>query len=320
MLLGLVLGSLFRFALAWDIVAGIGAIAVAGFLLFRVSRAPTVERQWLSVLLAIILFVVVSTLSIIAGRLTREYLNFGSIDPIPSRYFTMICLFWASLALLALTSVQRPRTRPWLLCVFGIAFGCLMFRTIAHQFSEAEDWADVYVGTDAVGSALLLDAPDEQLLSVLWPAKEQREERTVFLRTHRLAMFDEPRAGWMGKRVADLFGPLSDRCIGAIEKTVRLDETSWRVEGWAWDADTSREPDDVLLTDATGRVIGLARAGLRHGYRPGFPVEPQPVPPSHAKFRRSEWLGYARQSSDTPLEQVGLYGLFRAKAKSCVIN
>jgi hypothetical protein len=195
-----------------------------------------------------------------------------------------------------------------------------MFRTITRQLAEAEDWADVYVGTDALGSALFLDAPDEQLLSVLWPSKVQREERTVFLRNHQLAMFDEPRTMWMGRRVTDMFLPLQDRCIGAIEKTVRLDESSWRVEGWAWNADTSGPPDDILFADADGRVIGMARAGLRHGYLPGFPVEPQPVPPSHAKFRRSEWLGYIRHSGDPHLDQVGLYGLFRNKGKVCAIN
>ncbi len=320
LLLGLILGSPFRLHLGGDIAVGILAPAVGGCLFFHASYRLRMAPEWLSVLFAIILFIFLSAMSIIAGRLTPEYLRFDSIDPMPSRYFAMICLFWASLALLALGVVREPRTRPWLLCVFGIVFGCLMFRTIIHQLTEAEDWADVYVATDALGSALLLDVPDEQLLTVLWPSKVQRKERVAFLRNHRLAMFDEPRARWMGKRIEDLFPPLPDRCVGRIEKTVSIDKSSWRVEGWAWDTDTSGPPDDVLITDAAGRVIGLARAGLRHGYLPGFPIDPQGIPPSHAKFRRSEWLGYVRQSSTISFEQVGLYGLSRNKGKVCAIR
>ena len=320
MLLGLILGSPFRFTTAADIGVGILTLAAAGYLFYRASLYLNQQRKWLSVVFATVLFIFVSALSIVAGRLTPEYVHFGTIDPLPSRYFTMICLFWASTALLALTTIQAPRPQPWLLCIFGIVFGCLMFRTIVHQLTEAEDWADVYVGTDALGSAFLLEAPDEQLLSVLWPSKAEREERIAFLRQHRLAMFHEPRAMWLGKRVSDLFLPLPDRCTGAIEKTEGLDKSSWRVEGWAWDADTSSPPDDVLFTDATGRIIGLARGGLRHGYRPGFPIVPQPVPESHANLRDSEWLGYVRQNGDFQFEQVSLYGLFRNKGKVCAIR
>jgi hypothetical protein len=320
MILGLVLGSPFHFTIAADVAVGLLALVVAGYLFFHTSISQKLERKWLSVVLAIIVFIIVSALSIVAGRLTPEYFHLGSIDPIPSRYFTMICLFWASLALLALTAMQGARFQQWFLCIFGIVFGCLMFRTIMYQLALAEDWADVYVGTDALGSAFLLDVPDEQLLSVLWPSKPEREERIVFLRKHRLAMFHEPRAMWLGIRIADLFLPSSDRCTGAIEKTVGIDKSSWRVEGWAWDTNTSGPPDDVLLTDAAGRVIGLARGGLRHGYRPGFPVEAQPVPPSHSKLRRSEWLGYIRQSDDIQFDQVGLYGLLRNKGRVCVIR
>jgi hypothetical protein len=325
MLLGLILGSPFRFTIRADIAVGLLALAVTGCFLFRAWLAPTQERKWLSALFAIILFIFLSSLSIVAGRLTPEYLHFGSKDPMPSRYFTMICLYWASIALLALTALQPQRLQPqrlqpWLLCIFGIVFGCLMFRTIVRQLTEAEDWADVFLGVDAVGSGFLLDVRDEQMQSVLWLSRPEREERILFLRQQRLAMFHEPRASWSGKRISDLFPPLPHRCVGAIEETVHLDGPSWRVEGWAWDLDTSRPPDDVLFTDATGQVIGLARGGFRHRYRPGFPVEPQPTPPSHANFRNSEWLGYVRQGRDIQWAQVSLYGVFRNEGKVCTIR
>jgi hypothetical protein len=320
LLLGLIFGSPFHFTIPTEIGVGILALAVAGYLVIHASLSLKHEHKWLSALFAIILFIFLSALSIVAGRLTPEYLHFGSKDPMPSRYFTMICLYWVSMALLALTALQGRRLQPWLLCIFGIIFACLMFRTIVRQLIQAEDWADVFLGVDAVGSAMLLDVPDEQMLSVLWLARSEREERTLFLQRQRLAIFHEPRATWLGKRVSDLSLPLSDRCRGAIEKTEGLDKLSWRVWGWAWDTDISSPPDDILFTDATGRVIGLARGGLRHGYLPGFPMEPEPVPPSHSQFRHSEWLGYVGKTGDIPWAQVSLYGLFRNKDRGCAIR
>ena len=172
---------------------------------------------------------------------------------------------------------------------------------------------------DATGSAILLDAPDEQLLSRLWPNPAERGERIAFLREHGLAPFHEARAGWPGKRVSDLFPAPEGRCSGAIEKTVDLGGSSWRVQGWAGDTRSGRPPDDILIVDATGRIAGLARGGLRHGYIPGLLIEPGAIRP-HARFPRGEWLGYVRRSGDTPWAQMSLYGVFRSEGRVCTIR
>lgn len=200
---------------------------------------------------------------------------------------------------------------------YGILFACLIFTSVTRQLTEAEDWADFFRGADAVGSAFLLDVPDERLLSILWTSKAERDERILFLKQHRLAMFHESRATWLGKRVSDLFPRAQSQCVGAIEKTVDLNGSSWRVTGWAWDADSSRSPDDILFADPKGRVIGLARGGLRHGYFPGFLMDPQDPPPEHVRFRHSEWLGYVKEGE---WSQVQLYGVFRDPGRVCSIK
>ncbi len=226
----------------------------------------------------------------------------------------MICLFWASVGLLALYTFHSQRVRPLVLGIYGIFFVALMYVSFQRQLIEADDWADFFLGADAAGGALILDAPDEPILSVLWVAPGERAERTRFLREQRLAMFHEPRASWPGRRVAELFPLGSDRCSGAVEKTLALDGASWRVLGWAWDLDTSSPPDDVLIADSNDVVVGLARGGLRHGYIPGLLFDPEPAPP-HARFRRSEWLGYSRQAGD-----VRLYGVLRGAGRVCSIK
>ncbi len=320
MLIGLMLGSPFRLDAWAGVAVGLVALFLTGYIFTRALLSRSDGRRWLSSLFAVVLFVFLSSLSIVAGRLTPKDLPSLSIDFLPGRYFTMICLFWTGIALLALATSQGPRLRALVLCVYGVVFICLMFTSVVRQLTEAEDWADFFLGADAVGSAMLVDVPDEQLLSVLWLSRPEREQWTEYLREHRLALFHEPRASWLGKRVSELFLSPQHQCAGAIEKTLAIDGSSWRVSGRAWDADASSSPDDILFTDPADRVIGLARGGLRHGYFPGFLVELQGTQPPHSRLRRSEWLGYVRLGSGLQWTQVRLYGLFRGKGKVCNIR
>jgi len=313
-LLGLTIGVPFRLSLPMDVAVGLLTLVITGYVFLRAAWPRTAERKPFASLFAIVLFSLLSLLSLVAGRLTPQALHVDSRDPLPGRYFTMICLFWASVGLLALYTFHVERIRPLVLGACGILFAVLMFASYQRQLIEADDWADFFLGADAAGGALILDAPDEPILSVLWPAPAERAERVRFLRAQGLAMFHEPRAAWPGRRIADLFPSSSDRCSGAIEKTLALDGTSWRLEGWAWDLDTSGPPDDVLIADSQDVVVGLARGGLRHGYIPGLLFDPQPAPP-HARWRRSEWLGYARASGD-----LKLYGVLRGAGKVCSIK
>jgi hypothetical protein len=95
---------------------------------------------------------------------------------------------------------------------------------------------------------------------------------------------------------------------------------SWRVTGWAWSANASKPPDDILFTDPTGLVIGMARSGLRHGYMPGFLTEPQQPAPSHARLSGSEWLGYVKEGQDFQWARVELYGVFLVQGEVCSIK
>jgi len=319
-LLGCVLGNPLGFSLRGDALAGIVVLALTGYLLVRALRTPVEKRRWLSALASILVFSFLGALSLVAGRLTPKILRAGSNDYLGGQYFTLICVFWAGTALLALHTIARRKPRvPWI-CFYGVLFVWVMFSSVPRQLVAADDWADFFLGVDAAGSAILLDAPDEQLLSRLWPNPAERGERIAFLRQHRLAMFHEPRAGWPGQRVADLFPAPAGLCSGAIERTTSLDGSSWRVQGWAWDTGRSKPPDDILFADLAGSVIGMARGGLRHGYIPGLLIEPQPAPPPHARFPRGEWLGYVRRSGDAAWAQVSLYGVFRSEGRVCTIR
>jgi hypothetical protein len=296
-------------------------VVVLFLLAWESTRALRSPDRWLATLLAGIAFLVLSALSIVAGRLDVRWL--AQDVAMPDKYFayfTMTGVFWSFAGLFVLYTCWQRRRRPLLLAFYGVLFCLMMFGHMRLQLIKAEDWADFFRGVDITGSALLLDASDDQYLSVLWPRKAERDDLTEFLRGRRLAMFREPRATWFRRRLSDLFQPAEgNRCIGAIEKTTPLNGC-WRVEGWAWDTRSGTSPDDILLVDSSGQIVGLGGGGLRHGYLPGFPIDPHPAVNSHARFRHSEWFGYVRQETGTAWPQVTVYGTVAGGRNVCRIG
>jgi hypothetical protein len=305
-------------------VCGVMAFVVTGYVAFRALRLDVPERPLLSALasalVANIVFLVLSSASIVAGRLDPRFLGPDPLYSVPVRYPTMVSVLWVSIALLALYTCWHRQVRPVLLGFYAIPLLYLMFASVRTQYAMAEDWSDYFRAADALGVAFLLDAPDEELLAHLWPVRSERDERVAFLRAKGLAMFHEPRAAWMGKNVSELFPRTgSGECSGAIEETKDLGGFA-RVQGWAWDSRSGTAPDYLLLTDSAGRIIGHGRGGLRHGYIPGLLIEPGEVPASHARLRHSEWLGYIRQSGSPPPEHIGLFGVFQKQRTVCAIS
>lgn len=321
LLIGLLLGgALSPSSLPVGIGATLLALAWAVCVGWRELRASSAPRPWLSTLAALLVFVLMSAASTVAGRMSPQWLSGNT--PVPSRCFTLVQLFWAVLAILILYALsQAPRSR-LLIGFYGALYLTLMFLSLQRQKSAAEDWPDFFRGVDAVGAALMVGVPDEQFLSILWPVDAERDSMTSFLRDRRLSVFAEPRAAWLGRRVSELFPPVpEDRCIGDVESSLRIQaspaETFWRVAGWAWNASANHAFEYLLIADPTGVVVGIARGGFRHGYFPGFLTEDQTVLPPHVRYRGSEWLGYLRQPVKTSWT---VYGLEGHSNQVCVIH
>jgi len=304
-LLGLLIaGPLDFISIPIGTVVALLALVPMGWLMFDMLRKRSPEQTLATALAALTIFLFLTLVSIVSGRMSPQWFEaLHGAFPIPSRIFTPILLFWTAIALVILYTCWIYVRRPIWLAMYGVLFSVLMFGSVSRQLISAEDWADFFGGTEAVGSSLLLDIPDPQLQTLLWPSKPQLDEWVAFLREKRLAMFAEPRATWPGKRATDLFQPAAAHCIGGIETTKQLNG-SWRVEGWAWNTDRGAPPTDIILLDTSGMIAGLARGGFRHGYFPGLLMEPGPVPASHASLRHSEFLGYARGDPPWTLHAV----------------
>jgi hypothetical protein len=329
MLVGLLLGgTLNSISLRLGIAVILLALAGAAYMLANALRDRSYRQSWLSALAAIIVFLFLSAASVVAGRLSPQWL--ADNTAVPSRYYTLTNTFWSALAILILYIFSHKPIlylyghKPALALVgfYGALYLCLMFLNPRVQESAYEDWSDLFRGADAVGAALIVDAPDEKLLSVLWPLKPQRDDIVAFLRRERLAVFAEPRAAWQGRRVSELFPPAGpDRCIGGVERELPLNESaadgSWRVEGWAWDTSTNRGLEYLLIADPAGSVVGIARGGFRHRYFPGFFTDTPAVPVYHVRFPASEWLGYVRQPVKS---RWTVYGLRPRMDRICMIE
>jgi hypothetical protein len=321
LLLGLLLGGVLNpFSLPLGIGASLFAIAGAVYLGWRTLREPSAARPWPSALVAILIFVLMSVAAAVPGRMSPLWLSQNT--PVPSRLFTMVQLFWAVLAILILYATSRKPGVRLLIVPYGALYLSLMFLNPQRQISAALDWPEFFRGVDAVGGALVAGIPDKQFLSILWPVDAERDTIVSFLREKRLSVFAESRARWLGRRISELFPTAApDHCIGGVERLHPIQtspaETSWRVEGWAWNASANRVFDYLLITDREGIVVGLGRGGFRHAYLPGFFTEDQSTLPEHVRFKASEWLGYVRQQVKSPWT---VYGLIPHSNQVCTIQ
>jgi hypothetical protein len=265
---------------------GLSLLAIAGAVYSGWNRLPepSAARPWLSALAAILIFVLLSAASTVAGRMTPQWLSENT--PVPSRCFTLVQLLWAAFSILILYAVSLKHGSRLLIVPYAALYLSLMFLNPRRQISAAMDWPEFFRGVDAVGVALVTGVPDEKLVSILWPADAERIAIVSFLRERQLSVFAEPRATWIGRRVSDLFPPApANQCIDAIERSLLIQaspaEASWRVEGWAWNVLPNRALDYPLIVDPEGMVVGSARGGFRHAYFPGFFTEDQTTLPPH---------------------------------------
>jgi len=274
----------------------------------------------IAAIFAILLFLFFTCASIVAGRLTPDLLHSPAFL-LPSRYFTPVSLFWASVGLVALYESWRTKRRG-LTVLYGLFLLGPIVATMPRQFVSAGDWADFFMGVEAIGSALLVDAPDHQLLPVLWPVEDDLKNYTAFLRGRRLGVFSEPRSTWIGRQIESIFpNRIAGRCEGGIEQTTSIGDHAWRLQGWAVDRQRGSSPRDLVMTDPSGRIVGLARSGFRHNYFPGLMVQPPsaPVSPLHAASRHSEWLGFLKTDTDSTAPQsVAIYGVLSGR-DACIV-
>ena len=262
---------------------GIAATLYLWTLLLR--RGVGVPRSRVA-LASIAAFFVLVAFSIVAGRMTPEFVaSFHGVAPVPSRYFTFCFLFWAALLPAALanrtaTLLDRIVRVVTILIVAGLTLG-----TAAWQFQESLDWVSFTRHLDAAASSFFVTADDPLHTAIIFPDQQGIDRWTPYLRERRLAVFHESRATWIGQPVSTLIGTAP---IQMCQASLDPPAANGRITGTIPASITARYGGtNLVFTGPDGRIAGTGLTTFDSH---------RPFPPAAYPF-----LGYVRTPVPAPL-------------------
>ena len=244
------------------VAAGAAGILIAAAVFFRIARDPALRVTPGAVSLTMIAwFMIASAASVMAGRLSPEWLA-QTIYTLPSRYLHPTQVFWA--VLFPLSYLYLPRGLPGRISALGVALITLTlaFGTWSWQWYLPREWAIGNENFDAVASGFILDVSDPEILNRVYPVPALRDNVVDYMRKQDLSVFHEPRSRWVGMNVLSI-APPDDR--SACRATIRAVDplasgNAFRVTGnLVIDGQTPRRRLDILIADSSGIVKGLAR-------------------------------------------------------------
>jgi len=196
-------------------------------------------------------FLAASAASLAVGRISPEWLaSLHGAQPLPSRYIAPTLVFWGCLFVLAMG--QRDLLPRFAVCALVLV---MTFGTWSWQWRVSREWAVAFQKSDAIAAGFLSSVSDPELMSLLLTDGSLRDRTVDYMRRERLAVFAEPRAAWIGRRI----DPAPPICRGSFS-TVAL-ANGMRVTGSLERAGLPASNSfDLLITGDTGTVSGLARS------------------------------------------------------------
>jgi len=290
----------------------LGAVSLlfAGYAWVKVLGPRSRSPAMISVFGAVALFSLATMSTIVMGRVSPAFIAArGKFPLFPSRYSASAFLFWAGMiGISAWLLIHNRRTWPQFAAIGSMTFA-LSFGTAFWQVGEARNWRAYITELDVAGTALVLGVhdPSSAALDAIYPDVPLRWQIRDWLQRNRLSFFREPRAHLMGSGVSS--GSANASCEGHAETPVRVDEGLVRGTGWVWDSRANGAPRDLVFVDGSGRVVGLARSGLR---RPDLRGK---VPEKY--LEDSGWQGYIVNPGKG---SIGVYGVIAGKNSYCRVS
>jgi hypothetical protein len=260
---GLVLGGpLSLYSRPLGMLAGCVGMALAAGMLIHAWRGRASRATAFSLML-VVLFMLGSAAAIAFGRISPEWLAGYSGQPLPSRYLAPTFVFWAALFAVALTcwlaaGIGRLAAGGVSLIVLLLSFGVWNW-----QWRMPREWAAVSQDYDAIASGFFMPVSDQEFMSRIFGPEELRTRLAAYMRDERLSVFAEPRANWLGQPVGAIAPARPNgSCQAAIRMAAPLggNPPVFRIAGKLMlDGRSPARLLDVLMTDDSGTVIGLAR-------------------------------------------------------------
>jgi hypothetical protein len=206
-----------------------------------------------------------------------------------SRYLVVPTLFWLALggwSLSGLRSRRRLSNSAFLFSAAATTF--VLIATFPYYFGVMQDRARL-VRMAAISAVMkmpealtgyILAGHDDALISAFMDESARRGA----------SIYRQAWSGWLGHNVDAMFGlPESGRCDGFVDQIKPLADEGIRAVGWAWDARKKAAPQWLLITDMSGKVVGLATSGLARPDVSAYLHQPL--------ASRSGWEGFARVST-----------------------
>ena len=267
----------------------LGAVLSAPGLLLRRPRVPAAEYA----LGSIVVFVLATAFITGAGRLSM-----GLDAALASRYATPVLIFWSALMAMLMCRAAES-SRPWIHLVCIVMMAYLFLR---QGNPTVVGWISAQRTKEMAGLALASEVYDAELLRGVYLDPKKVIDRAAILRTFRLSFFASETHRWLARTLAQ---PVHSgtRCLGHFDGYTPVATEGGApggiVWGWAWDRDARRPVKNIVLCDASRRVVGLASGALE---RNDVQAVVREVP-----SRWTGWRGYA-QAVDGPLIAYGVLG------------
>jgi len=265
--------------------------AVGFFRYVQVRVEPFWRRRAFFVYLA--LFIVGTSLITALGRL-----NFGLGQAVVSRYRTPTLIFWASI--LALSASWWSRRAGEVGTSLGAPILAVLFLAVfvlPVQQPSIERFARLSRRINDSSIALAFDVNDKVYGDFFSLRPDLARRYVPFLRENHLSVFADRLFAGRGEALNALFvGVSAQGCYGRFEGLRLLEGGSKEkgaVFGWGWLRDESRGPENIVVCDDRGTVVGLAHGSERRPDVVAFFRNP--------KMLATGWSGYFHAESSVKL-------------------
>lgn len=233
---------------ALAIAFGLGGGAVLAWSLVRHVRGAAPASL---AVLFVMLFTFGSAGAIALGRAAMD-----THQDYVSRYGTPSLIFWSAAVLAGMLATNRQHVVLHVATAATIALAVAQPRLL-RPAELARNHRVLAV------TAILARADDHEALQHLHPWPEFVVEQSRILRERHAGIFRQPWAHWLDRDIAaETTIDKSSRCVGTLDEARRV-AGAWRAHGWAWDPTGATLPDAIVITSATGKIIGFGLPGAR---------------------------------------------------------
>ena len=295
-----------------------GLAGLSGLLLVALAVAIAIRPRRLGdpalvVTAGVCLYIAGSALMIAYGRMDPADPAVGAA--LAARYVSVPLTYCANLGvvlgwlIVRLTRGRRLAPLLWLHMGAAALTLVVLIAVVGRQKSFERIFASQQALGHESGIALVAGIEDADVIRVIFPSPPFVLKMMPAIRQKRLSIFAAGRQDWIGQPVSRVFVPGPPTlCSGDLETLSALTD-GYLASGWAWDRTADRPPQDIVLTNPAGAIVGFGQT------RPGgYPRND----PAHRPPSDWDWVGFARTAGMSGAIQA--YAIVHSGEMACPVG